>query len=198
MSVFNLCWFWTITGHSLLENRDLKYNSTVHKKPQTVIYFPQKSIIFTFLSICVLKIFYQHNFHNLFYIQIPLNIVFSSFSTHKLYNLQKITLTPYKVNQIEKTQKGIIININLVKLILFATYLIGFSGNKGSLKLFPYDISSVKLDILSVQHPKSKWPKSVKCNAFNSSHKNSHPLLWSNPELHYNDFLLLFKISNWI
>ena len=82
--------------------------------------------------------------------------MFSSFSTHKLYNLQKITLTAYKVNQIEKTQKGIIININLVKLILFATYLIGFSGNKGSLKLFPYDISSVKLDILSVQHPKSK------------------------------------------
>ena len=36
-----------------LENRDLKYNSTVHKKPQTVIYFPQKSIIFTFLSLFV-------------------------------------------------------------------------------------------------------------------------------------------------
>ena len=87
-----------------------------------------------FLSICVLKIFYQHNFHNLFYIQIPLNIqCFLLFLHTLLYNLQKITLTPYKVNQIEKTQKGIIININLVKLILFATYLIGFSGNKGSL-----------------------------------------------------------------
>ena len=60
-------------------------------------------------------------------------------------NLQKITLSPYKVNQIEKTPKGIIININLVKLILFATYLIGFSGNKGSLKLFPHNIFSVKL-----------------------------------------------------
>ena len=78
----------------------LKYNSTVHKKTQTVIYFPQKSIIFTFLSICVLKIFYQHSVHNLFYIQIPLNIQFFFFSTHKLYttlnNLHKITFIPYK------------------------------------------------------------------------------------------------------
>ena len=71
-------------------------------------------------------------------------------------NLQKIKFSPYKVNQIEKIQKGIIINIILVKKILFSTYLRGFSGNKGSLKLFPYNISTVKLDILSVQHPKSK------------------------------------------
>ena len=140
-----------------MENKDLKYNSTVHKKPQTVIYFPQKkynlhiSIYLCFKNILPAQ-FSQPFLHS----NSPEHTVFSSFSTHKLYNLQKITLTPYKVNQIEKTQKGIIININLVKLILFATYLIGFSGNKGSLKLFPYDISSVKLDILSVQHPKSK------------------------------------------
>ena len=140
-----------------MENRDLKYNSSVHKKPQTVIYFPQKSIIFTFLSICVLKNILPAQFSQPFlHSNSPEHTVFSSFSTHKLYNLQKITLIPYKVNQIEKIQKGIIININLVKLILFATYLIGFSGNKGSLKLFPYNISLVKLDILSVQHPKSK------------------------------------------
>ena len=158
MCLFSICVdFEQLLDIVYWKNRDLKYNSTVHKKTTNSNLFSTKkynlhiSIYLCFKNILPAQ-FSQPFSHS----NSPEHTVFSSFSTHKLYNLQKITLTPYKVNQIEKTQKGIIININLVKLILFATYLIGFSGNKGSLKLFPYDISSVKLDILSVQHPKSK------------------------------------------
>ena len=115
----------------------LKNNSTVHNKPQTVIYFSTKkyklhiSIYLCFKNILPAQ-FSQPFLHS----NSPVHTVFSSFFLHKLYmaldNLQKIKLSPYKVNQIEKIQKGIIININLVKIILFSTYLRGFSGNKGS------------------------------------------------------------------
>ena len=82
-----------------------KNNSTVLKKKQTVIYFSTKKYNLHNFSIYVSKIFYQYNFHTLFYIQILLNIVFFFFSAHKLYtilnNLHKITFTPYIVNQID-------------------------------------------------------------------------------------------------
>ena len=60
----------------------LKNNSTVLKKPQTVIYFPQKYNLHNFFSIYVSKIFYQYNFQTLFYIQILLNIQFFPFFLH--------------------------------------------------------------------------------------------------------------------
>ena len=97
-----------------------KNNSTVLKKPQTVIYFFHKKYnLHNFFYLCFKNILPVQFSHPFLHSNSPEHTVFSFFSTHKLdimvNNLHKITFTPYIVNQIDRTQKGINININLVK-----------------------------------------------------------------------------------
>ena len=97
-----------------------KNNSTVLKKPQAVMNFSTKKYnLHNLFYLCFKNILPVQFLHPFLHSNSPEHTIFSFFSTHKLYttlnNLHKITFTPYIVNQIDRTQKGINININLLK-----------------------------------------------------------------------------------
>ena len=73
-----------ITGHSLLENRDLKYNSTVLKQPQTVTDF-HKKLYFAQLFLSMFQKYSTTTISTPFFLHSnsPEHTVFSFFSAHK-------------------------------------------------------------------------------------------------------------------
>ena len=111
MCLFSICVdFEQFTGHSLLENRDLQYKSTVHKKnTNSHLFSTKKYNLHISLYLCFKNILPAQCSQPFLHSNSPEHTVFSFFSTHKLYttlnNLHKITFIPYKVNQIDRTQK---------------------------------------------------------------------------------------------